>query len=339
VQGSGRTPVKHGANLKFQKIKSIMTPDISRRCFLKTAATVAAAVPSALTPGMKANPMKAPIGLQLYTVGKEMDADPFGTLKQVAAIGYTAVELSPLGKLPLADLKKGLDDAGLKNPSGHYLLPDLMAKLDENIGAAKRLGQEYMIVTVPWVADPARFKTDSARGQMELFMAILRGLTLDDWKWNAEQFNKVGEHVKKAGLQLGYHNHNFEFKSYGSTTGYDEFIRLTDPDLVKLELDCGWVTVAGHDPAAYLTKYPDRYRLLHIKEFHKGFTPTTTLGEHGPHAPVPTELGKGGIDYGKILGATSNGQIRAMFVEQEPPFTEMPALEAIKADYDYLKNL
>ena len=316
-----------------------MISETSRRSFLKTAAAAAVAAPSALTPSMKANPMNVPIGLQLYSVGKEMDADPFGTLKQVAAIGYKTVELSPLTKLPLADLKKGLDDVGLKNPAGHYLLPDLMTKLDENIDAAKRLGQEYLIVTVPWVADPARFKIDPARGQMAFFMAILAGLTLDDWKWNAEQFNKVGEQVKKAGLHLGYHNHNFEFRSYGSTTGYDEFIRLTDPDLVKLELDCGWVTVAGHDPAAYLAKYPERYRLLHIKDFHKGFTPTTTLGGHGPHAPVPTELGRGGIDYRKVLGAAGKGQIRAMFVEQEPPFTEMPALEAIKVDYDYLKNL
>lgn len=78
---------------------------------------------------------------------------------------------------------------------------------------------------------------------------------------------------------------------------------------------------------------------LHIKDFHKGFTPTTTLGARGPKAPVPTELGRCAIDYRKILSVAAKGQIRAMFVEQEPPFTEMPALEAIKMDYDYLKNL
>jgi len=283
--------------------------------------------------------MNTPIGLQLYTVGKEMDADPFGTLKQVAAIGYKTVELSPMSKVPLADLRKGLDDVGLKTPAGHYLLPDLMNKLDQNIDAAKQLGQQYMIVTVPWVADPSRVKADPAAGQIAFFLAVIQSLTLDDWKWNAEQFNKVGEQVKKAGLQLGYHNHNFEFRQYDSTTGYDEFIRLTDPNLVKLELDCGWITVAGHDPVAYLTKYPDRYRLLHIKDFRKGFAPTTTLMSQGPNAPVPTELGRGAIDYRKVLAAASKGQIDAMFVEHEPPFKDMPALEAIKVDYDYLKNL
>jgi sugar phosphate isomerase/epimerase len=317
-----------------------MTMSPSRRSFLKTAAASGTAVLMALDASqMNGDPMNTPIGLQLYTVGKEMDGDPFGTLKQVAAVGYKNVELSPMGKTSIQDLKKGLDDVGLKNSSGHYLLQDLMAKLEQNIDAAKQLGQEYMVVTVPWVADPSRFKSDSARDQMAFFLAVLHGLTLDDWKWNAEQFNKVGEKVKKAGLQLGYHNHNFEFKSYGSTTGYDEFIRLTDPNLVKLELDCGWMTVAGHDPVGYLTKYPERYRLLHIKDFHKGFAPATDLMDHGPKAPVPTELGRGAIDYRKILSVASKGQISALFVEQEPPFTEMPALEAIKVDYSYLKNL
>ena len=312
----------------------------SRRSFLKTAAAAPTSL-LALNPRHMngRNAMNAPIGLQLYTVGKEMDADPFGTLKQVAAAGYKNVELSPMGRTSIQDLKKGLDNVGLKNSSGHYMLPDLMSKLEQNIEAAKQLGQEYMVVTVPWVADTSRFKSDPAGGQIAFLLAILRGLTLDDWKWNAEQFNKVGAQVKKAGLQLGYHNHNFEFKPYGSTTGYDEFIRLTDPDLVKLELDCGWVTVAGHDPVAYLTKYPERYRLLHIKDFHKGFTPTTKLMDQGPGAPVPTELGRGAIDYRKILSIASQGQITALFVEQEPPFTEMPALEAIKVDYNYLKNL
>lgn len=288
---------------------------------------------------MGANPLNLSIGLQLYTVGKEMDADPVGTLKQVAAIGYKEVELSPLSKTPPNEMRKALNDLGLKNPSGHYLLPDLMGNLQKNIDLAKGFGQDYMVVTVPWVADPSRFQSHMKDGQMAFFLALIEGLTLDDWKWNAEQFNKVGEQVKKAGLHLGYHNHDFGFKSYGSVTGYDEFIHLTDPELVKLELDCGWMTVAGRDPVKYLNKYPNRYRLLHIKDFQKGFTPTTSLTSEGPGRPVPTELGRGAIDYRPIFRAAQKCHIRAYYVEQEPPFTEMPALEAIKVDYEYLKNL
>jgi sugar phosphate isomerase/epimerase len=196
-----------------------------------------------------------------------------------------------------------------------------------------------MVVTVPWIADVSRVHADPKAGQIGFFMALLDALTLDDYKWSAEQFNKVGEQVKQAGLQLAYHNHNFEFKKFeGGVTGYDEFLHLTDPGLVKLEMDCGWVTVAGHDPVAYLNKFPDRYKLLHIKDFKKGFTPTHSLGQTGDNAPVPTELGRGGIDYSKIFAA-SKGHIDSLFVEQEPPFKEMPALEAMKVDYEYLHNL
>jgi sugar phosphate isomerase/epimerase len=280
-----------------------------------------------------------PIGLQLYTVGAEMDNDPEGTLRRVASIGYKTVELSPMGKTPAKDLRKMLDDNQLANPSGHYMLPDLMTNLQQTIAFAKLLGQQYLVVTVPWVADPSRFKTDPKEGQIAFFLAVVQGLGLDDWKWNAEQFNKIGEQLKKAGLQLAYHNHNFELKKYGETTGYDELIRLTDPDLVKLELDCGWVTVAGYDPVAYLNKYPDRCRLLHIKDFRKGFTHRVTLMDQGSGAPESTELGRGAIDYASILKAARNLKLSAMYVEQEPPFTDMAALDAIKVDYDYLSKL
>lgn len=315
-----------------------MTTNLSRRSFLRTAAGGAASTLFE-APTMHANPLNLPIGLQLYTVGPQMDADPAGTLKAVAAAGYKQTELSPLSKTPPREMKKMLDDNGLANPSGHYMLPDLLSKLDKQIELAKMFGQQYMIVTVPWVEDPERIKSDPQKGEMGFFLALIDSLTLDDWKWNADQFNLVGERVKKAGLQLGYHNHNFEWKSYGVVTGYDEFLRMTDPELVKLELDCGWAAVAGQDPAAYLREYPNRYRLLHIKEFRKGFTPTTKLMAMGPGAPVPTELGRGAIDYNRIFAMARRGDIRGIFVEQEPPFTEMPALEAIKVDYNYLAGL
>jgi sugar phosphate isomerase/epimerase len=315
-----------------------MTNTTIRRTFIKVAASGVAASMLKI-PLLQARPLDLPIGLQLYTVGHDMDTDPAGTLKAVAAAGYKAVELSPLSKTPPRDLKKMVDDAGLTNPSGHYMLPDLMTRLQEMIELAHLFGQEFMIVTVPWVADPSRFKPDPQAGQFGLFLAIISGLTLDDWKWNAEEFNKLGEQIKKAGLQLGYHNHNFEWKTYGNTTGYDEFLRLTDAGLVKLELDCGWATVAGQNPVSYLTKYPDRYTLLHIKDFKKGFTTRTTLLGKDPGAPVGTELGHGAIDYHQVFEAAKKTRVRVLYVEQEPPFKEIPALESIKIDYAYVKGL
>jgi sugar phosphate isomerase/epimerase len=311
----------------------------SRRDFLKLAASsaVAAHLPFG-SRSMQAETSHIPIGLQLYTLGPEFDSDPAGTLAKVAAIGYKEVELSPMAKAPASDIAKALSSSGLRNPSGHYLLPDLAANVQARIDAAKALGQEFMIVTVPWVADPSRFQPKSGN-QMEMIRAMLNGLTLDDWKWNAEQFNQVGAKIKTAGLQLGYHNHNFEFRKIGDVTGYDEFLRLTDPDLECLELDCGWMSVGGLDPVDYLPRFTKTFRLLHVKDFKKGFIPTTTLLSDAPGTPVPTELGRGAIDYTGILAAARKGNIRSFFVEQEPPFKEMPAVEAIKVDYDYLKNL
>ena len=320
-----------------------MINSTTRREFVRTTAVAAASglAGSLLkVSSINANPLNLPIGLQLYTVGKEMDADPSGTLKKVAAIGYKQVELSPIGKTPAKDLKKILDDNGLTNPSGHYLLSDLMSKLPEMIELAHLFGQEFMVVTIPWMADVSRFKPDPQGGEFALFLAVIRGLTLDDWNWNAEQFNKVGEQVKKAGLQLAYHNHNFEWRVYDGVVAYDEFLRLTDPGLLKLELDCGWAVVAGKDPVEYLSKYPDRYNLLHIKDFHKGFKPRTTIQGDKDSGPLEaTELGRGAIDYAKILAVAKKAKMRAQFVEQEPPFNEMSALEAIKVNYQYLKNL
>jgi sugar phosphate isomerase/epimerase len=310
----------------------------SRRTFVKAASSSLAGYLFAGRAAM-ATPLNLPIGLQLYTVGKEMDQDPAGTLRAVAAAGYKQVELSPLDKTPAKELKKALDDAGLQNPSGHYLLPDLLSNLQQKIDFAHLLGQEFMVLAAPWVADPSRFKLAPNAGQMELFSAIISGLTLDDWKWNAEQCNELGEQIKKAGMQLAYHTHNFEWKSYGHTTAYEEFARLTDPQLVRLELDCGWVVVAGLDPAKVLAQYANRCSLLHVKDFKAGFTPRTTIMEDDAKAPVPTELGRGEIKYEPVFAAAKKARIRAIFVEQEAPFADMPPLEAIKVDYEYMKNL
>lgn len=279
-----------------------------------------------------------PIGLPLYTVGQELDTDPFGTLKQIAQIGYREVELSPLSRTSPDLLRAAVAEVGLKATSAHHLLPALLHDLNAQIELARQLGLEYIVLTVPWTADRSRVKANPNDGAA-FFFALIESLTLDDWKWNADQFNQVGEQLKKAGLQLAYHNHNFGWERYGDVTGYDELLRLTDPNFVKLELDCGWAVVAGQDPVAYLEAHPDRYRLLHLKDFRPGFTPRTTLMDQLPGAPVPTELGRGVIDYGPILAAAERVSIRTAYVEQEPPFTDMPALDSIQASYRYLEHL
>src|SRR5258708_29525767 len=136
-----------------------MIKTTSRRTFVKAAASGLAASFLEI-PSMNASPLNLPIGLQLYTVGQEMDTDPAGTLKAVAAAGYKQVELSPLTKTSAKDLKKMLDDTGLTNPSGHTMLPDLISNFQEKVDFAHELVQEFMVVTLPWFADPSRFNPD-----------------------------------------------------------------------------------------------------------------------------------------------------------------------------------
>ena len=306
----------------------------SRRCFLRTtlagAATLTAFGDWPAT--VKANALGLPVGLQLYTVREQLQKDFDNTLAQVSAAGYQEVEMAGFYNRTAAEVRKSLDAAGLSCPSAHYPLAELMSGLDEKIGYAKELGLQYMICAFPWVADPSRFKT-AVNNPMAMAMALANGLTLDDWKWNAEQFNKTGERTKKAGIQFGYHNHDLEFKKFGGVMGYDEILRETQPDLVTLELDCGWMALAGHDPAAYLRKYPTRYSMLHVKDERDLSKPTTSLT-----GGSPTELGRGKIDYKPIFEAAKVAHIKHYFVEQEA-FPDAPPFEAIKIDCDYLRKL
>lgn len=307
---------------------------LSRRAFLRTTVAGAAAL-GALGdwPSIgRANPLGLPIGLQLYTVRDQLQKDFDGTLKQVAAACYQEVEMAGFYKRTAAEVRKSLDAAGLSCPSAHYPLIELMSGLDDKIGYAKDLGLQYMICAFPWVADPSRLNTGSSN-PMAQALAVANGLTLDDWKWNAEQFNKIGEQTRKASIQFGYHNHDLEFKKFNGVMAYDEILRETDPKLVTLELDCGWMMLAGHNPADYLGKYPARYSMLHVKDELDISKPTTSLA--GASA---TELGRGKINYKPIFAAAKGAHITHYFVEQEA-FPDASPFEAIKIDCDYLRNL
>jgi sugar phosphate isomerase/epimerase len=164
------------------------------------------------------------------------------------------------------------------------------------------------------------------------FMALMDSFTADDWRWNTEQFNKIGAQVKKAGLQFGYHNHGVEFREFDGKIAFDELLHNTDPDLVVMEMDCGWVANAGFDPVDYLTRYPKRFHLLHVKDLQKGFKANTGFDIHG------TEIGHGTLDWPRIFKAAKSSGVKGYFVEQEPPYAR-PPLEEIKISYDYLHQL
>jgi sugar phosphate isomerase/epimerase len=308
-----------------------MASSRSRREFLiaGTATLATGAFALAHPPSTLANPLGKPVGLELYTVGAELDKDYDGTLRQIAAIGYKEVETGVSPKKTAADVKKSLRDAGLRCQALHMGT----GGMEEALLYAREIGASYVIssVTLPVAPEPGKF-------DVKTMMAQLASLTLDDYKKIAARCNQMGVQAKKAGLQFGYHNHNFEFKPLeGGAIGYDVVLRETDTSLVKFELDCGWMAAAGHDPVAYLEKYPRRYRLLHIKDFQPTSSPSVGLDESV--RPQPAELGRGHIDYKPIFAAARKTDVELYYVEQEPPFRTTPAMEAIKIDYEYLHAL
>jgi sugar phosphate isomerase/epimerase len=302
---------------------------MSRRQFL--ARTVAAAGLAGVATRVLADPLGLPIGLQLYTVREQLGKDFDSTLRQVAAAGYQEVELFSFLGRKAKTIRQSLDDAGLRCVSAHYPLSDLRSNLGPKLENAKELGLTYMVCPFPGIADPKRIKAGS-RNPLDQARALVKALTADDWKWNAEVLNKAGEQAKKAGLQVCYHNHHLEFKKYDGATALEVLLNHADKDLVKIELDCGWVHVAGESPADFIAKHEGRVALLHIKDVKKDSKPTTDFG------PVPfTEVGHGEIDWKKVFAAAKKARVKRYYVEQDS--TERPPLEAIRISRDYLHGL
>ncbi len=252
-----------------------------------------------------------PIGLQLYSVRSLMPKDLFGTLYAVRRDGYTVVEAAGYYGCTATDFLYAVDSARLRCVSAHYTLKLLETQLDQWIEYSQRLGLEYMVC--------------SSSGGMHRDPNASGPPTLDDWRWIAGQFNQVGEKIKAAGMTFGVHNHTPEFAVIDGVLVYDELLRLTDPKLVVFEMDCGWVYASGHDPVDYLSKTPERFPLLHIKDMIR-------LPDGKMHTPV---LGKGKVDYGPILRAATG--LKYSFVEQEQ--FDMDVIHELKLDAEYMHNL
>ena len=280
----------------------------SRRQFLAFGAWMAGE--AAVGRGL-AKPLGIPIGIQPYTVRNELPKDPEGTLKQLARMGYEAIEASaPFYGRQAAETHKLMHSLGLVIPSGHYPNPKNDADWDRSIEQAKILGSKFMITNAPreWHG------------------------SLDGWKRAADLFNRLGAQTKKAGIALAYHNHHFEYKVFDGVMGYDQFLKSTDPGLVKMQMDIFWTTYAGQDPLAYFDKYPGRFPVWHIKDLKKGFPPSTDQVKGNPF----TEIGAGTINWKRIFGGARKAGLRYYFVEQDQ--SDREPLESARISCEFLKK-
>jgi sugar phosphate isomerase/epimerase len=292
--------------------------DLSRRRFLKQGTFAAGASLVTMAQRAWAQPLKWPIGIQLYTVGQELQKDVGGTLKRIRTIGYTEVETAGFAGLTAKQFRDELDRTGLGCHSAHMQMnvPDLGPVFDD----AHALGVHYVVSSALFPGGAG------AQPTVELY------------KQMAARLNDIARKAQQSGLQYAYHNHNFEFKVLdGKQIGYDVLLNETDPSLVDFELDCGWMVAAGYSPIQYFRKSPRRYKMLHIKDFVAGSKVSTSLA--AGERPQGTELGRGHIDYKPILQAAAKTGVEYIYVEQEPPFVDMTAMEAAKVDYDYLHHL
>jgi len=297
----------------------------SRRDFLKAGtASVAGGVALLNSPLLHAAAVPdVPLGLQLYSVRDQLPQDFDGTLKQLGGLGYKEVEAAGYYNHTPGEVKAGISAAGLTLVSAHHPMPMLRMKLDDILAYAKELGVPTLVCSSPELKDPSRYKTMTAEERSHAF-------TLEDWHWNADQLNSIGEKVHAAGFNFGYHNHYTEFAETSGLIPYDELMKLTDPAKVTMEMDCGWVVVGGRDPVEYLRKYPKRITMLHVKDFK----PLERVGGE----PEPVELGHGKIDYRPIFAeAAKGGSVKHIFVEQEA-FT-VPPMESLEMDAKYMHKL
>jgi sugar phosphate isomerase/epimerase len=244
------------------------------------------------------------VGLQLYTVRRELEKDFAGTLEKVSALGFLEVEFAGYFNHSPQEVKKILSRYQLSAPSAHITTAALRGNLQETIEGAQVIGHQYLVCG---------------------YLPAEERKSLDDYKKLVELFNGAGERFKKAGIQFGYHNHDFEFVPIDGRLPYDTILAGTDPKLVKFEMDLYWISKGGQDPLKYFSAHPGRFPLVHVKDMDS--TPRHFF----------TEVGSGTIDFKKIFAAAQKAGVKHYFVEQD----ETPAspFTSIKLSMEYLKRL
>lgn len=295
-----------------------LSSNMNRRSFLRTSAasSVFAGTAQTLSALAADNTYRQNIGLQLYTLRNEMKADTPGTIKALVAAGYKQGEM--YGFPNCDDIIKAANDHGLGLHSTHFEWETAINPSDEGfsdfkkiVEKAKKLKLTHLVV--PYLKDKDR-------------------KDLDGYKRVAGNLNKAAVISNEAGIQLAYHNHSFEYKPMGGSTGFDVFVKEFAPEM-KFELDVFWVKAGGHDPVALIKKLTGRVSQLHLKDLKKGLELPIY---NGMPKEAFKELGNGMIPMEPIIEAGKAAGVAHCHVEQD----QSPnPLASIKESIAYLKTL
>jgi sugar phosphate isomerase/epimerase len=282
---------------------------MTRRSFIRnsTLAVGATALATRLASSSYARPLDWPIGFQTWVVRDVLAKDFAGTLRQMASLGYQTLEMcsppeyadsgfGPLASLKAAEMRRIIQDAGLKCESCHYPFEGLKANLDERIAFAKELGLTQMVISSFWLKEDAK---------------------LSDWQRQCDLANQAAEKVQKAGLQLGFHNHNFEVKQLEGVLIYDALMARFDPKLVKMQFQVAVIS-EGFEAATFFDKYPGRFISMHLADW-------------SPAEKKAVPIGQGIVDWKKLFAAAKTGGVKNYFVEMDVP--------TLKPSCEYLQGL
>ncbi len=250
-------------------------------------------------------------GVVSYTFRESFKQDVPGTLDKIKALGITNIEFSNLFGKTAAELRALLDARGMVCTSYGTGYDEVLNKTDGVIQNAKALGAKY--VRVAWIPHEGDF-------------------TLETAKRAAQDFNQAGKALRDNGLTFCYHNHGYEFQPYGDGTLFDYLVQHTDPAAVSFEMDILWVAHPGQDPVKLLKKYPQRFKLMHVKDLKKG-----VKGDLSGGTPVENDvaLGTGQIDIAAVMKAARNTAIEYFYIEDESPSVDVQVPQSIA----YLKGL
>jgi sugar phosphate isomerase/epimerase len=290
---------------------------LQRRDFLRLSATIGAGLSlgsfagglTGCSPVAKAqSAINKDFGLQLYTLRDVLPNDTKNVLQQVASFGYKELEgyEGPKGLfwgMSNTEFKKFVEDLGMRFVASHC---NYGQDFERKAAEAAAIGMEYLIA--PYLG-PQK--------------------SLDDYKRAAETFNQKGEVCRRNGIRFAYHNHDYSFKPVEGQMPQDVMMQTADKNLVDFEMDIYWVVNAGQDPEAWFRKYPDRFRLCHVKDKQRG------VGETSKNVSVV--LGTGAINFPQILKTAAQNGCRHFVVEQEAYEGTTP-VAAVRENAQYMKS-